>query len=168
MQVGKLGMGVALVSALSAAVLGAATASSPSPDLTPREVVEAQLAAFRSNDEPTADAGIARTAFRFASPENRRSTGPVEHFIAMVKNPLYAPLLNHRSAHLSDTTEKGDLARIKVTVLPEHGEEAAFVWILSRVRAEDCAGCWMTATVMRVDSKNSPFGIAALREPALR
>ena len=59
---------------------------------------------------------------------------------------------------------KDELARIKVTVLPEHGEEAAFVWILARVRAEGCDGCWMTSTVMRVESKHSPFSVAALRE----
>ena len=144
---------------LAAALSGAAL--EPSPKLTPRDVVEAQLAALRSNDEPEADAGI-RTAFRFASPENKRTTGPVERFIEMVKNPLYAPLLNHRTAHLSETTEKDDLARIKVTLIAADGEEAAFVWILARVRAQGCDGCWMTSTVMRVEAKDSPFKVAGL------
>jgi hypothetical protein len=143
-------------------ILQAATLE-PSPKLTPREVVEAQLAALRTNDEPSKDAGI-RTAFRFASPENKRSTGPIERFVEMVKNPLYAPLLNHRAAHLSDTTQKDDLARIKVTVIGADGTEAAFVWILSRVKVEGCDGCWLTATVMRVDSKESPFKIAGAFE----
>jgi hypothetical protein len=146
--------------AFAAAVSGAP--GEPSPKLSPREVVEAQLAALRSNDEPVPDAGI-RTAFRFASPENRRSTGPVERFIAMVRNPLYAPLLNHRTAHLSDTTEKDDLARIKVTLIAAGGEEAAFVWILARVRTEECGLCWLTSTVMRVEAKDSPFKVAELR-----
>ncbi|MCB1019731.1 MAG: DUF4864 domain-containing protein [Bryobacterales bacterium] len=163
MRLAKLGLVAALGATLYAGAVRAAAASEPAPELTPRQVVEAQLAALRANDEPTPDAGI-RTAFRFASPENRRTTGPIDHFIAMVKNPVYAPLLNHRAAHLSETTEKDELARIKVTVLPEHGEEAAFVWILARVRAEGCDGCWMTSTVMRVESKHSPFSVAALRE----
>ncbi len=148
-----------LSAALAAtAVLGAA-AHAPSPKLTPREVVEAQLAALRSNDEPSPDDGI-RTAFRFASPENKRSTGPVERFIEMVRNPLYAPLLNHRTAVVSDTTQKGDLARIKVTLIAADGQEAAFVWILARVTTDECAGCWMTSTVMRVEAKDSPFKVA--------
>ena len=149
-----------LLAFLSPALLSAA-ALEPSPNLTPQEVVEAQLAALRTNDEPSPDDGI-RTAFRFASPENKRSTGPIERFIEMVKNPLYAPLLNHRTAHLSDTTQKDDLARIKVTLVGADGQESAFVWILARVSSEECAGCWMTATVMRVDAKDSPFKVAGL------
>ena len=78
----------------------------------------------------------------------------------MVKNPLYAPLLNHRAANLSETTEKDDLARIKVVVVGADGKEAAFVWILARTSAPDCARCWMTSTVMRVEHKSSPFKIA--------
>lgn len=144
-----------------AMLLFAAAAVAPSPELTPRQVVEAQLAALQANDQPAPDDGI-RTAFRFASPENKRSTGPIDHFIAMVKNPLYAPLLNHRTAHLSETTQKGDLARIKVTVVGADDEEAAFVWILSRVRSKECEACWMTATVMRVEAKDSPFQVAGL------
>jgi len=153
----RLGLPLALVFAnsISGAVL------EPSPDLTPRDVVEAQLAALKANDEPEADAGI-RAAFRFASPENKRTTGPVERFIEMVKNPLYAPLLHHRAAVLSETTQKGDLARIKVTLIAADGGEAAFVWILERVSAEACANCWMTSTVMRVESKESPFNVAKL------
>lgn len=139
--------------------LSGGAAVEPAARLTPREVVEAQLAALRSNDQPEPDAGI-RTAFRFASPENRRSTGPVERFIEMVKNPLYAPLLNHRTAHLSETTEKDDLARIKVSLIGADGKEAAFVWILETVRTEECGRCWMTSTVMRVESKDSPFKVA--------
>ena len=131
----------------------------PSPELTPREVVETQLAALKANDEPETDTGI-RTAFRFASPENKRSTGPIERFVGMVKNPLYSPLLNHRAAHLSETTQKDDLARIKVTLIASDGEEAAFVWILARVRTEECGRCWLTSTVMRVEAKESPFKVA--------
>jgi hypothetical protein len=149
---------ILLLAALGALVAGAL---GPSPKLTPRDVVEAQLAALRTNDDPEPDAGI-RTAFRFASPENKRSTGPVEHFIEMVKNPLYAALLNHRTAALSDTTQKGNLARIKVSLIGADGEEAAFVWILERVHTPDCAGCWMTSTVMRVEAKDSPFKVAGL------
>ena len=33
--------------------------------------------------------------FRFASPENKVHTGPLSHFIMLVKSPIYHHLLNH-------------------------------------------------------------------------
>ena len=97
-----------------------ASAQEPAPDLTPRQVVKAQLAAMQRNDQPAPDAGI-RTAFRFASPYNREMTGPVERFIEMVKQPGYDALLNHRQSSLSDTTKKGNQARIKVHLIDSSG-----------------------------------------------
>ena len=81
----------------------------------------------------------------------------------MVKNPTYAPLLNHRAASLSETTQVGDQARIKVTLLDSEGAEAAYVWLLGRRREPPCGGCWFTQTVMRVEVRNSPFLKASLR-----
>ena len=33
--------------------------------------------------------------FGFASPENQAATGPVERFEALLRNPMYRPLLEH-------------------------------------------------------------------------
>ena len=134
----------------------------PSPELTPRQVVEAQLEAFRHNDDPAPDAGI-KTAFAFASEGNRKITGPIDRFIRMVKNPTYAPLLNHRAASLSNTTQVGDQARIEVTLLTASGEEAAYVWLLGLRREPPCSRCWFTDTVMRVQVGDSPFLRASLK-----
>ncbi len=131
----------------------------PTPALSPRQVVEAQLAAMQRNDDPEPDAGI-RTAFLFASPSNREMTGPVERFIEMVKQPGYDALLNHRSSSLSPTTEKGGQARIKVHLIDAKGKESAFVWILSKQTDAPCKGCWMTDSVFRVDIGQSPFQVA--------
>ena len=131
----------------------------PGPSLDPRQVVEAQLGAMQHNDEPEPDAGI-RVAFRFASPSNREMTGPIERFIAMIKQPGYDVLLNHRQSSLSPTTEKGDQARIKVHLLDAYGKEAAFVWILSKQSGPPCKDCWMTDSVFRVDIGASPFQVA--------
>lgn len=141
------------------ALAGAGLVQEPAPNLSPRDVVEAQLSAMQRNDEPEPDAGI-RVAFRFASPSNREMTGPVERFIAMVKQPGYDALLNHRQTSLSDTTQKGGQARIKVHLIAADGEEAAFVWILSKQDASPCQGCWMTDSVFRVDIGDSPFQVA--------
>src|SRR5438309_2031919 len=68
------------------------TTMEPSPQLTPDQVVRVQMEAMKHNDRPAHDAGIAKT-FKFASPQNREQTGPLDKFIAMVKNPVYAPML---------------------------------------------------------------------------
>lgn len=134
--------------------LGADSAVGPDPELSPRDVVEAQLTAFKHNDEPAPDEGI-RVAFRFASPQNRLVTGPIDRFIQMLKAPTYRGLLNHRVASLSDTTQREDLARIKVTLVDSAGHTSAYVWILRRQSEPPCEGCWMTDVVMRVDVTNS-------------
>jgi len=56
---------------------------------SPEAVVEAQLAALRRED---ADA-----VFAFASPENKKHTGPSERFYQMLSSPIYSPLLGHVS-----------------------------------------------------------------------
>ncbi len=46
---------------------------------------------------PYEDRGIEVT-FNFASPTNKRMTGPLERFKVMVRNSVYGPMINHRSA----------------------------------------------------------------------
>ena len=47
----------------------------PSPELSPTDVVEIVLGSMANNDSPKPDAGL-QQAFEFASPSNKRSTGP--------------------------------------------------------------------------------------------
>ena len=54
----------------------------PKPELTPQQVVEYQLTVLQKNDQPTPNAGIEK-AFRFASPANQKSVGPISHFISI-------------------------------------------------------------------------------------
>ena len=60
----------------------------PDPSHEPEQVVEIQLDALAANDTPEANAGI-KTAYNFASPANRRSTGPLDRFVRMVEGPQY-------------------------------------------------------------------------------
>ena len=64
------------------------------PELSPKDVVEIVLGSMANNDSPSPDAGL-QQAFEFASPSNKRSTGPFWHFKAIVEQPAYAPLINH-------------------------------------------------------------------------
>src|SRR5690242_5340132 len=80
----------------------------PSPKLSPDQVVGIVLKALQANDKK--DSGIA-TTFRFASPANTRVTGPLSHFIPMVKSPAYRPMLNFKRVVRGKIQRSGDQAR---------------------------------------------------------
>lgn len=121
----------------------------PNPKLTPEQVVNIQLKALKNNDTPTKDSGIA-TAFEFASPGNRESTGPLERFILLVKNPLYQPMLNHRSSEIQALKTSDEEGAWKVTLIGALGERAVFVFTLSKQQDGPFKDCWMTDGVERV------------------
>lgn len=136
----------------------------PSASLTPAEVVAAQLDALKGNDSSNQDAGI-RITFGFASPQNQSATGPVEHFIELVRNPVYSALLNHRAARLSEMMVVEDSARQKVTLTDRDGRPATFVFILSKQAGPPCDGCWMTDAVIRSENHVPTPRIALLGTP---
>lgn len=117
----------------------------PSPSLDPLAVVSIQVEALRANG-PNND-GIQLT-YLFASPDNKRSTGPLDRFIRMVHSNPYDRLLNHRSARYSPVLLSGKEALQMVTVVDEIGEEATFLWVLSLQSEGKYNGCWMTDAVI--------------------
>jgi hypothetical protein len=135
----------------------------PNPSLAPAAVVHIQLQALASNDVPYADAGIEVT-FRFASPNNRRVTGPLEKFGRMVKNPVYRPMLNHVAASYGDTKIEGHNAYVPVLITARNGTKAGYVFVLSQQQSAECERCWMTDQVSRLaipaDPSVSEDGIA--------
>ena len=99
----------------------------PAPELSPEEVVKIQVEALQHNDRQ--DRGIEVT-FRFASPDNKTVTGPLNRFIRLVKNPAYRPMLNHKRAEFSPIKLAGDQAQQKVTVINQDGEAVVNLWEL--------------------------------------
>lgn len=120
----------------------------PSPGLTPQEVVRIQLQALKKNDVPETDNGI-RIAFRFASPRSLAFTGPLEHFVSIVKNPTFAALVNHDSATFYPLRLEGDNAIQRVTIRDSSGQRAVFLFYLSRQKSGPDAGCWLTDGIVR-------------------
>ncbi len=118
--------------------------SIPHPDLTPQKVVELQLEALRRNDDPSPDSGIA-TAFGFASPANRRATGPVARFAQMLKNPMYRPMLGLSSAQFGPIQVEDGVARTQVVLFGGDGRMVAYDFTLS---LDPSTRCWMTDSVM--------------------
>ena len=122
-----------------------AEATVPDPTLAPQDVVRAVLAALRHNDEPRKDAGIA-TTFGFASAENRKVTGPLDHFTEIVKHPSYRPMLGHKSANQGPVRLVGNQAFQHVKLIGADDKVVEFDFILSKDAASKC---WLTDGVLR-------------------
>jgi Domain of unknown function (DUF4864) len=135
----------------------------PRPELTPDQVVDTQLVALQFNDRPTKDAGIA-TTFRFASPDNRKTTGPVEKFALIVKGPAYRPLINHRIAGYGLMVVKETLALIRVTVVAADGQAIEYEFRLSK---DPASNCWFTDGVIPIPAKPTvdPSKVAQNSQP---
>lgn len=120
----------------------------PSPNLSPAEVVRLQVDALGRNDMPHADAGI-EAAFRFASPANKRATGPLERFRLLFETEAYGPMLNHDGAQYSAVQQTDSQARMGVMLSTESGS-VGYVFRLSKQTQAPYQACWMTDGVRRV------------------
>ena len=136
-------------------LLGVSSVSSghdktPSPNFSPTDVVNIVLGGMANNDSPTPDAGL-QQAFLFASPSNKRATGPFWHFKAIVEQPTYAPLINHASRTLGEPRfTDNNAATLPLVVVGADGEVAGYLWSLSRQVGGDHIDSWMTDSVVRV------------------
>jgi hypothetical protein len=126
----------------------------PDPSLSPQDVVSIQIEALRNNDTPYENRGIEVT-FNFASPANKRMTGPIERFAAMVRNPIYAPMINHQTARYGKLMIEGDIASIDVILISEDGAYVGYRFTLSRQHGNQYEGSWMTDAVV-------PFEVMSL------
>ena len=121
----------------------------PVPDLTPEEVVEIQLTAFKVND--TEDQGIA-LAYRFASPRNKKIMGTVENFASLVRQENFAPMLYNAEFELGPVDKEGEIAMVAVRIKLSDGNSAGYIFILTRQDGGEFNDCWMTDGVMQVNT----------------
>ena len=117
----------------------------PEPDLKPNDVVRLQLLAMQQNDD--SDFGIEVT-FRFASPANKKQTGPLKRFIRLVRNPSYRPLLNHINATFLELTVEEDFAVQDVIITTSNGKRIGYRFRLSIQKGPLYPDCWMTDSVI--------------------
>ncbi len=122
----------------------------PVPSLSPQDVVSIQIEALRNNDTPYENRGIEVT-FNFASPANKRMTGPIERFEVMVRNPIYGPMIDHRTAKYENLMIEGEIAKIDVILTSKDGEYLGYRFVLSRQHGNRYEGSWMTDAVIRFD-----------------
>jgi hypothetical protein len=128
------------------------TLPEPAPSLSPKEVVRLQVEALGTNDQPYEDAGI-EAAFNFASPANKRATGPLRRFRTLFDTPAYGPMLDHEGATYSDVQRAGDAARVGVILETSDGR-VGYLFQLARQSGEPHDGCWMTDAVRRVSVRD--------------
>jgi hypothetical protein len=122
----------------------------PNPEFSPDEVVRIQLDALANNNTPYQDAGI-EIAFRFASPANKETTGPLSRFIKLVHNPIYNPMLNHETAQLGDLVLENLQAFLPVFLTASDGKRVGYMFILRKQEGSAFDQCWMTEAVLRIE-----------------
>ena len=108
------------------------------------------MTALRHNDAPRTDRGI-QVTFNFASPANKRASGPLDRFISMVKRQTYGPMIGHRSEVLENYVISGNSARIDAVLVSAGGKSFGFRFGLARQRGNCFAGSWMTDSVVPID-----------------
>ena len=116
--------------------------------MSPEDVVSTQIEALQQNDTPYEDRGIEVT-FNFASPTNKRMTGPLERFKVMVRSPIYGPMIDHRSAEYVNVRVEGDFAEVDVILQSKNGQYLGYRFMLSRQHDNQYEGSWMTDAVSR-------------------
>jgi hypothetical protein len=117
----------------------------PVPGLSPEQVVQFQVSALQHNDDFRADAGIERT-FRFASPSNKNVTGPLEHFVSILKSPAYLPMINNLGSSVTGSRIEGDRAK---------GPAITYLFVLTRQHVGDFENCWLTDAVVPMQEGKS-------------
>jgi len=121
----------------------------PDPKYSPAEVVNVQMNALKNNDIPYKDAGI-EVSFRFASPENKKSTGPIERFRLLFDNEDYAPMLNYSSLEIGPINYSQDSANVPIFILSKEGRKILYLFRLDKQTIKPYENCWMTSGVIRV------------------
>ena len=127
----------------------------PSPDLSPGEVIRLIIESLQQND--ATDLGIEIT-FNFASPGNKTATGPLNNFKQQVKKPLFMPMLNFSSYKTSELVSDGSQAQQIIIIQNEVGNDAGFLFTLTKQSESLYQDCWMTDSVRRINPE--VYGIA--------
>jgi hypothetical protein len=122
----------------------------PDPTESPEDAVSVQVEALGDNDDPYENAGV-MTAYNYASPANRRSTGPLGRFIRMVGSPRYSVMIDSNGVVREPIERSGETAQQRVTVNSENGRTVSYDFGLSVQSGGVFEGCWMTDSVLVVD-----------------
>ncbi len=121
------------------------SSKAPSPELTPRQVVWAQVQSLRDS---VTEPDKVKICFEFASPENRQLTGPIERFASMVATAPFDRLANSEKFELGPTEYFNQRAAVPVMTIDQEGNHLVFQFMLRQQEQSPYQGCWMTEGVM--------------------
>jgi len=120
---------------------------SPNISLKPFEVISIQLNALQRNNIPFKDAGIEQV-WKFAHPNNKKITGPLEKFKSMIYSEKYQMLIEHENSEIIVLSENTNVSVYKVFILSNSKKKYSYIWQVEKVKQEgELINCWMTTGV---------------------
>ena len=121
--------------------------TSPNISLKPFDVLEIQLSSLQRNNIPFNDAGIEQV-WKFAHPNNKKITGPLEKFKKMIYGENYRMLIGHISSEITILNKDANRMIYKVYILSNDKKKYSYIWQVEKVLKEgDLKDCWMTTNV---------------------
>ena len=119
----------------------------PNISLKPIDVISIQLNSLQRNNIPFKDAGIEQV-WKFAHPNNKRITGPLEKFKKMIYSKNYQMLIGHENNEVTILSEDGDRSVYNVYILSKDKKRYSYIWQIEKVKIEgEFKNCWMTTRV---------------------
>jgi len=119
----------------------------PNISLKPFDVISVQLNSLQRNNIPFKDAGIEQV-WKFAHPDNKRITGPLEKFKRMIYSKSYQMLIEHQNSEIVILNEDKNRLVYKVYILSSDKKRYSYIWQIEKVLTEgDLKNCWMTTSV---------------------
>ena len=117
----------------------------PNDKFSPLEVVDIQLASLQSNSDD--NKGIYQ-CWLFAHPENKKYTGPLGRFVAMIRSNPYDVLLGSLFFETKLISKNQTEAKVEVFLDGKNKNRYKILWILSKSNiSKECTNCWMTTGV---------------------
>ena len=119
----------------------------PNNSILPADVVKIQLVGLMNNDKEYKDSGIEQT-WKFAHPNNKKATGPLDNFKRMIKGDTYQMMLNHLSHTVTQLGSGEKWAQFEVVILDKNKIYHKFNWQVEKyVEDGDLKDCWLTTMV---------------------
>ena len=119
----------------------------PNSMILPAEVIKIQLIGLMNNDEKFKDSGIEQT-WKFAHPNNKKVTGPLNNFKRMIKGNAYQMMINHLSHTITELGSGDNWAQFEVIILDKNKIYHKFNWQVEKYTLDgDLKDCWLTTMV---------------------
>lgn len=123
----------------------------PNQRYSPQQVITIVVDSLQNNTDD--DEGIA-TVFRFASPLNKASTGPLLRFTQMIKRG-FPDMLNHTGVSYDAMEIADDTAVQAVWLQNQSGAEFGYAFQLRKQSGGAHDGMWMTEAVIPLGKKKN-------------